>query len=111
MFTTQLILTISRLILGFIEFIIGLRIILKFFGANAATPFVTWVYNTSQPLLEPFEGMFPSAQIEGGFIIEISALIGLIVYAVIGYVIEEALAYATYRSSHWRKTHTHVHED
>lgn len=64
--------------------ILGLRIILKFFGANPATPFVAWVYKTSMPLLEPFAGAFPTPTVDGVFTLEFSALFALIVYAVIG---------------------------
>ncbi len=78
-------------IVGFIELLIGVRILLKFFGANLATPFVAWVYETSRPLLAPFANMFPSPTFTSGFVIEFSALFALIFYAFIGVLVEEAL--------------------
>lgn len=71
-----------------IALLIILRIILKFFGANI-TPFVRWVYATTDPLLKPFIGMFPSPQLSGGFILEFSALFALMIYAIIAYFITE----------------------
>lgn len=93
----RFVLLLTNFIFGFIELMLGLRIILKLFGANPATPFVQWVYETSTPLLAPFEGIFPTARIEGGFIIEFSAIFALLVYALIAYFIHELIASATTR--------------
>jgi uncharacterized protein YggT (Ycf19 family) len=76
-------------ILNLIEGLLMLRIILKLFGASTRAPFVTWVYETTQPLLGPFLGMFPSPLLTGGFIIEFSSLFALIVYAFVGYLAVE----------------------
>src|SRR5689334_9352279 len=91
MYTTRILFRLLDGILGFVELLIGLRVILKFFGANAFSPFVSWVYETSRPLLAPFANMFPSPVIQGGFVIEFSALFALIVYAFIASIIEEIL--------------------
>lgn len=80
--------TLTNLILGIIEFLLGFRIVLKLFGASAGAPFVKWVYETTQPLLAPFIGAFPSPRVEGGIIIEFSSLFALIVFAFIGYLID-----------------------
>lgn len=93
------ILRLVNIIIWFIEAIIGLRILLKFFGANPTTPFVEWVYETSAPLLSPFVGIFPNPRLEGGFIIEISALVALIVYAIAGSLLEDFIAQLEVRST------------
>lgn len=80
--------TLTNAILGIIEFLLGFRIILKLFGASASAPFVKWIYETTQPLLFPFIGAFPSPRIEGGLIIEFSSLFALIVFAFAGYLID-----------------------
>lgn len=101
MFTSRLILTITNVILGFVEGIIGLRILLKLMGANLV-PFVRWIYDTSTPLLYPFEGMLPTTslpQSNGRYVVEFSALFALMIYALIGYLIQELLAYFAYRRS------------
>lgn len=84
--TGAILLNITYVIISFVELMIGIRIILKLFGARAAAPFVSWVYATTAPLLQPFAGMFPSPVIEGRFIIEFSALFALIAYAVIAFL-------------------------
>lgn len=93
MFAAGIISAITNFVIGIVEFLIGLRIVLKLLGANPQTPFVEWVYETSAPLLAPFEGMFPSPTLEGGFVLEVSALFALVIYALIGYLISEVLAY------------------
>ncbi len=91
--SAQLIISLSNIVIGLAEAVISLRIALKFFGANAAAPFVKWIYATSDSLLYPFQGMFPSAQLPEGFMIEFSAFFGLIVYALFGYILQELIGY------------------
>lgn len=74
-----------------VEMLLSLRILLKFFNASSTAPFVRWLYGTTSPLLHPFEGMFPSPELEGGIIIEFSALFALIVYSFIGYFLTQSL--------------------
>lgn len=73
--------------------------LLKLFGARQTAPFVVWVYETTSPLLAPFAGMFPSPRLEGGFVIEFSALFGLIVYAFAGYLLHELLSFVEYEAA------------
>ncbi len=87
----QLLISITDLVIGLIEFLIGLRVILKIFGASQSASFVSWVNETTQPLVQPFAGIFPSPRLEGLFVIEFSALFALVVYALIGYLIASVL--------------------
>jgi len=43
---------------GFIETIIGLRIVLRLLGANAENSIVNWIYTWSTPFVTPFSGIF-----------------------------------------------------
>lgn len=88
----HMLLSLTDLVIGLIEFLIGLRVILKLFGASANSQFVSWVYETTQPLLQPFVGVFPSPKVDGLFVIEFSALFALVVYALIGYLVGNVLA-------------------
>jgi uncharacterized protein YggT (Ycf19 family) len=99
MYTTKALLYLIDFIFGIIEILIGLRLILKFLGANPSTPFVSWVYSVSYPLIYPFQGIFPSSIIQGRFYIEISALVALLVYALIDYLIGEFVNFLNYHSS------------
>lgn len=84
-------LTITEIILNIVEALLILRIILKLLGANVAAPFVDWIYRTSSPLLSPFEGMFPTSELGSGFVLEISALFAVLIYAFLGSLLETAI--------------------
>jgi len=85
---STLIRAFTDIVLGLVSVFVGLRFILKLFGANTGAPFVQWVYNTSAPLLTPFEGMFPAPEVTSGFVIEFSALFALIIYMLLAYLIQ-----------------------
>ncbi|WP_407270540.1 YggT family protein [Radiobacillus sp. PE A8.2] len=87
----SIIIYLINIVIGIAQLILGLRIILKLFGANKTAPFVQWIYETSAPLLYPFEGIFPSAALEGRFVIEFSALFAVIIYSLIGYFLTKLI--------------------
>lgn len=43
---------------GFIEILLGLRILFRLLGANPDSAFVSWVYSWSTPFVRPFAGIF-----------------------------------------------------
>ncbi|HEX7017305.1 MAG TPA: YggT family protein [Patescibacteria group bacterium] len=94
----RFILYLINVVFSLIELLIAVRIILRLFGANPAAGFVQWIYATTEPLLRPFIGMFPSPVLEGGFVIEFSAVFALIVYAFVGYLLSEIVAELSYQS-------------
>lgn len=85
--------TLINLIIGIIEFFLGFRFLFRLFGASPSAPFVSWLYATTEPLLNPFRGMFPAPRIEGGFVIEFTTLVALLLYMFAGYILLE-LVYA-----------------
>lgn len=89
---TNILIYLIHTIFAIAESILGLRIVLKLFGANTSAPFVQWTYNTSAPLLHPFEGIFPSAELDGTFVIEFSALFALIIYSIVGYFLTKIVS-------------------
>lgn len=69
-----------------VEGFLGFRFLLKLFGANANTGFVSWVYEMSGVLLEPFRGIFPTTVFDNKFVFEFSTLFAMLIYAIIGLV-------------------------
>ena len=100
----KLIAVLINLVTSLIEGLLGLRIILKLFGASTAAPFVRWVFETTQPLLAPFIGMFPSPKLPEGFVIEFSVLFAFMVYTFIGYLATELLETLIYYGSQREKS-------
>lgn len=68
---------------GLAELILGLRFILKLFGANAGNDFVNWVYETSAAALDPFRGIFTTQVFKSAFVIEFSTLFAIVIYALV----------------------------
>lgn len=73
--------------LAVVEGFLGLRFLLKMFGANANTGFVDWVYEMSAVLLEPFRGIFPAKVFENRYVFEFSTLFAMLIYAILGLVL------------------------
>lgn len=92
MYPIRLLAGLVHFVIGLVELLISLRIILKLFGASTTAPFVSWVYETSYPLIAPFAGMFPAPQLSGLFVLEFSAIFALVVYMFAGYFLTEAVA-------------------
>ena len=65
-----------------IEFFLGLRLILRFFAASSAAPFVAWIYRFSDGIMAPFAGMFANIRVQQGTL-DINALIALVLYAIL----------------------------
>jgi len=66
--------------------LIGLRVVLRLIAANPANPFARLVYSLSGVFVWPFLSLTraPSAN---GAVLEISSLIAMFVYALIGWII------------------------
>ncbi len=89
-------------VLGIIETILGLRLILRLFGANASVSFVDWIYRTSTPLLAPFNGIFPTPSLTDRFVLEFTTIFAIVVYAILAYFIVELIQFSnkvTHRST------------
>ncbi len=83
-----------RIVLAIVEVFLALRFILRLAGANATAPFAKFVYASSAALLEPFRGLFPTAMLEPGSVIEFSTLFAMIIYALFAYLIIELIRWA-----------------
>jgi len=93
---------IGRFLAGLINFFIavaeiflGLRVILRLFGANSDVDFVQWVYESSAILLQPFRGIFPTETFGRDYVIDFSALFAMVVYGLIGMALLSLVIYLT----------------
>lgn len=83
---------LANFVFGLIDLLLIFRFILKLLAANPQAEFVAWVYNTTQPLLNPFLAAFPTPQVKGGFTLEFTTLFAIFVYTFVGYLVQELLA-------------------
>jgi len=94
--------TISRitqilwLLFGFLEALIGLRVVLKLIGANPAAFFAQMIYGITDVFLWPFAGITPDPGV-GAFQFEISSIIAMIVYALVAWGLTRLIWVLFYR--------------
>lgn len=74
---------LTNFLVALVGAFLGLRFVLRLFSANSANDFVSWVYDMSAPLLEPFENIFPTVRTDDGFVIEINTLFAILIYGII----------------------------
>jgi hypothetical protein len=75
---------------------IALRIGLKLIGANAASPIAVFIYGFTSIFLLPFQGLTGTPE-AGGMVLEISSIIAMVVYALIGWALERLIWVIFYR--------------
>jgi hypothetical protein len=96
--------TVSRinqviwLLFGFLEALIGLRVVLKLIGANPAAFFTQMVYGITDVFLWPFAGITPTPGV-GAFQLEISSIIAMIVYALVAWGLTRLIWVLFYRQN------------
>jgi uncharacterized protein YggT (Ycf19 family) len=86
-----------NLVFSVIELLLGVRLVLRLFGANPNTPFVEFIYDATAPLLAPFAGIFPNPELREGSVLEIQTLIALLVYGLIAYMVTYLIDYLNAR--------------
>ncbi len=84
------------LLFGILEALIALRIGLKLIGANPASPFAEFIYGFTSLFLLPFTGLVASPAV-GDLVLEISSIIAMLVYGLIGWAIERTIWVIFYR--------------
>lgn len=82
--------SLVNLLVDLVEALLALRFVFKFFSANAAHWFVTALYGISDPLVRPFQGIFPNAS-AGGFFFEWATLLAMIGYALLALIVVRLL--------------------
>lgn len=82
---------LASFIFALIDILLIFRFILRLLAANPQAGFVAWIYNTTQPLLNPFIFAFPTPSIKGGFVLEFTTLFAIFAYTFAAYLIQELL--------------------
>jgi uncharacterized protein YggT (Ycf19 family) len=77
---------IITLIFAILELAIAFRVLLELIAANPASPFAHFVYQMTGPFMAPFVGLTVTPSADGA-ILEIPALIAMVVYGVLYWLI------------------------
>ena len=84
------------LLVGLLGALIALRFVFKLIGVNAANPFATLLYKVTDFFVAPFASL-TGAPASGGMVLEISSVIAIIVYLLIGWALARAIYVLFYR--------------
>ena len=84
------------LLLGLLEGVLALRFVFKLVGVNAANSFATLLYNVTHIFVAPFASL-TGAPAAGGMVLELSTLIAMIVYLLIGWALVRIVDVFFYR--------------
>jgi len=84
------------LLLGLLEAAIALRVIFKLIAVNEANSFATLLYSVTGFFLAPFASL-AKAPAAGGSVLEVSSIIAMIVYLLIGWALERIVYVLFYR--------------
>ncbi len=71
--------------------LLGLRVFLLAFSANASTPFVEFVYRTSADYMAPFRDIFPVKPIGETGYFDVAALFAIIMYLLLAWLISSVI--------------------
>jgi hypothetical protein len=85
------------LLFGGLEALIGIRVLLLLIGANPASWFTAFVYQLSEIFLWPFRNIVANPAF-GNYVFEITSLIAMIVYALVGWAIVRLIWVLFYRT-------------
>jgi YggT family protein len=78
------------LILGFVQAIIGLRIVLRLLAADPANPFASFIYNLSAFFVWPFVGLIEDPAFNGSAL-EVTSIIAMFVYLLVAWGLVELI--------------------
>ncbi|OLC20736.1 MAG: hypothetical protein AUH33_03155 [Chloroflexi bacterium 13_1_40CM_68_21] len=82
--TTSTVWTVTRvvtLVFTVLEVLLLIRFILKLTGANANQPLVSGLYGVTEPLVRPFQGIFPEPA--GPPVLDLAALLAVVFFVLI----------------------------
>jgi uncharacterized protein YggT (Ycf19 family) len=85
------------LVFGVIDGLLVIRLLLKLLGANPTAGFANWVYNVTAFFLAPFKNILPTIGTDQSQL-EMSVVLAIIVYALIGWAVGRLIAIIFYRN-------------
>lgn len=72
-------------VVGFIVVLLAMRLLLQLLGANQSAGFVNFIYSLSSIFAAPFYGIFSYQPTYGKSYLEISTVVAILVYLVVGW--------------------------
>jgi YggT family protein len=87
-------------LVGTLEILLGLRFLLRLFGANNQNEFARLINNLSAPFIAPFSTLFISPVFgDGAYIFDVNIAIAVVAYALLSYLAASLVRFIFYRES------------
>ncbi len=87
-------------LLGMLEILLGLRFLLRLFGANPQNEFARLINNLSAPFIAPFSTLFISPTFGGSaYIFDVNIAIAIIAYMLLSYLALSLVRFIFYHES------------
>jgi YggT family protein len=87
-------------LVGTLEILLGLRFLLRLFGANTQNEFARLINNLSAPFIAPFSTLFISPTFGGGaYIFDVNIAIAVVSYALLSYLAVSLVRFIFYHES------------
>ena len=87
-------------LLGMLEILLGLRFLLRLFGANPQNEFARLINNLSAPFINPFSTLFISPTFDGGaYIFDVNIAIAIVAYMLLSYLAASLVRFIFYHES------------
>jgi uncharacterized protein YggT (Ycf19 family) len=86
------------LLFGIIDGLLLIRLVLKLLAANPLAGFSKFIYGLTDVFLAPFRNLLPNVGGGSGAVLEMSTVIAIIVYALIGWAVVRLIAIALARN-------------
>jgi YggT family protein len=87
-------------LVGALEILLGLRFLLRIFGANPQNEFARSINNLSAPFIAPFSTLFISPTTGGGaYIFDVNIVIAIVAYALLCYLAVSLVRFIFYHES------------
>jgi uncharacterized protein YggT (Ycf19 family) len=91
--TPQVLTGAINLVSGIIVTALGIRLLLRLFGANPDAGFVEFMYDSTGVLLYPFRNIFEPYVVEPGNVLEFSTLVAIVIYLFIAWLLVETVVF------------------
>jgi uncharacterized protein YggT (Ycf19 family) len=86
------------LLFGVIDALLLIRLVLKLLGANPLAGFSKFIYGLTDVFMAPFRNLLPNVGGGSGSVFEMSTVIAIIVYALIGWALVRLVAIVFFRN-------------
>jgi uncharacterized protein YggT (Ycf19 family) len=86
------------LVFGIINGLLLIRVVLKLLAANPLAGFSKFIYGLTDVFLAPFRNLLPTVGGGSGAVLEMSTVIAIIVYALIGWALVRLVAITFFRN-------------